>query len=151
MIARETDYMINDMAQRMSYQGINLEEYMKMTNTTVDMLRGQYKADAENRVKMQLVYDAVQKAENLEVTDADIETELEEIAKGGGKSVEEIKKTLNDDNMNYLKEVALTKKTTQFLKDNADIKVKEAKKKAPAKKAPAKKKTAAKKTEEDKK
>ncbi len=139
MIARETDYMINDMAQRMSYQGINLQDYMQMTNTTVDMLRGQYKADAENRVKMQLVYDAVKKAENMEVTDADIDRELEEIAQGGGKSVEEIKKTLNDDNINYLKEVALNKKITQFFMDNADIKVKETKKKAPAKKAPAKK------------
>jgi len=139
MIKREIDYMINDMSQRMSYQGINLDDYMKMTNTTVDMLREQYKADAENRVKMQLVFDAIQKAESLEVTDEDVERELEEIASGGGKSVEEVKKTLTDDNINYLKEVALTKKTTQFLKDNAEIKAKEAKKKAPAKKAPAKK------------
>ena len=139
MIKRETDYMINDMAQRMSYQGINLEQYMQITNTTVDMLREQYKAEAENRVKTQLVFDAIQKKENFEVTDEDIDRELAEIASGGGKSLEDIKKTLNEDNMNYLKEVALTKKTTKFLKDNAEIKTKETKEKAPAKKAPAKK------------
>ena len=139
MIRRETDYMINDMAQRMSYQGINMEQYMQLTNTTVDMLREQYKTDAENRVKTQLVFEAIQKKENFEVTDEDLERELEEIASGGSKSVEEVKKTLNEDNMKYLREVALSKKTVNFLKENAEIKVKEAKAKAPAKKAPAKK------------
>ncbi len=146
MIVRETDYMIKDMAQRMSYQGISLEDYLKMTSTTVDMLREQFKADAESRVKMQLVFEAVQKAEGFEVTDEDLDRELEEIASSGGKSVDEIKKTLNESNISYLKEMALSKKTVKLLKDNAEIKVKETKKKAPAKKAPVKKETA-KKTE----
>jgi trigger factor len=140
MITRETDYMINDMAQRMSYQGINLDDYMKITNTTMDMLREQYKSEAENRVKSQLVFEAIQKAEGLEVTDEDVDAELQEVA--GDKSIEEVKKTLNESNINYLKEVALTKKTTKFLKDNAEIKAKQAKKKAPAKKAASDKKEA---------
>lgn len=147
MIEREIDYMVKDMGRRMSYQGINMDDYMKMTNTDIKTIREQFKADAQNRVKTQMVFSAIQKAESFEVTDEDIDAELKTIAQGGGQSVEDLKKTLNDDNINYLNDMALTKKTSAFLKENAEIKVKEAKKKTPAKKKTTAKKASTKKTE----
>lgn len=142
MIEREIDYMVQDMQRRMSYQGINLEEYLRLTNTELSTLREQFKGDAQKRVKTGLVLEEIQKAENFDVTDEDIDNELEQIAKSGNQSVEEIKKTLTPDNINYLRESVMNKKTVAFLKDNATMKPKEAKKKAT-------KKTAAKEKKED--
>jgi trigger factor len=128
MIEREIDFMVNDMQRRMRYQGIDMEEYLRLTNTELSTLREQFKNDAEMRVKTGLVLEEIQKAENFDVTDEEIDNELEQIAKSGNQSVEDIKKTLTPDNISYLRESVLNKKTVQFLKDNAVLKVKTEKK-----------------------
>lgn len=150
MIEREIDNLLNDMQRRMSYQGIKMEDYLRMTNTDINTLREQFKNDAENKVKTQLMFDAIKKAENFEVTDTDIEAELEIIAKSSAKSIEEIKKTFNEDNMSYLKDTAMTKKTMKYIKDNATINVLPEKKKAPANKKTSAKSVPAKKASADK-
>ncbi|MCK5128699.1 MAG: trigger factor [Clostridiales bacterium] len=150
MIDREVDYMVEDMGRRMSYQGINMEDYLKMTNTDINALREQFKGDAAKRVKIQLMFDEIKKIEKFEVSDEEIDTELEAIVKaqGGAQKLEEIKKTLTPENVEYVKDSVKTKKIMSLVKENAEIKVVAVKKKAPAKKkALAKKKTPAKKAE----
>ncbi len=80
MINDETDQLVNDFANRLQQQGFSLQQFMQMTGQTIEQIREQMGKDAENKVKLRLVLDAIAKAENLEATEDDIEKEYQTIA-----------------------------------------------------------------------
>lgn len=147
MIEDEITSMLREMEMRMAYQGLRFEDYLKYTGQTMDQLREQYKGEATNRVKTQLVLEAVAKAESIEPTEEDIEATYADQAKRMNREVEEFKASLSDGQKAYLKETAGIKKTIDFLKANAVItekteeKAEEKAEEKPAKK-PRKKKAA---------
>jgi len=112
--------MLQDMEMRLSYTGMNLEKYLQMTNTSIDLLREQYKDSAYNRVKTQLVLEALVKAEAIVVTDEDREKEYEKMAEQYKMNVEDIKKTFgtNTEQMDYSIQV---QKTIDMLMNEAVI------------------------------
>ena len=59
MIETETDHMVQDINTRLSYQGMNIDQYLKMMNKTMDEFRAEYKEQAEIAVKSRLVLEAV--------------------------------------------------------------------------------------------
>ena len=59
MIEDETDMMLREMKLRMMYQGLRFEDYMKYTGQTEDQVKEMYRPEAKNRVKMQLVLEAM--------------------------------------------------------------------------------------------
>lgn len=127
----------------LQFQGLNEETFKARTRET-----------AENQIKVDLLIDAVAKAENLKPADAAIEEEYKQIAEANKVSLEKAKKAVSVDDVVYHmnKQLAL-----EFLKkNNGPVKaakkevVEEAPKKAPAKKAPAKKAPAKKATAEKK-
>ena len=143
MIDDQATYMVREMAMRMSYQGLKLEDYMKYTGQTVDGLKQMYKPEAEKRVRIELVIEAIRKAEKLEPTEEDIEKAIAEQAEQVGQEVETFKKNLTDEQKSYLKDNAAIRLVLDLLKK--DAKVEEKKAEEPAEKKPAKK-PAAKKT-----
>ncbi len=116
MIDREVENMLRDFSMRMMYQGISLEQFLQYTGQTMDDLRGERREDAEKRVKGQLVLEAVKKAEGIEASEADIEDVVVRYAEGSGKSAEEFKQGLTEQQMEYIKEDASTIATLNFLK-----------------------------------
>ena len=143
MIEDQADYMVREMAVRMSYQGIKMDDYLKYTGQTREGLAAMYKPEAEKRVKTELVIEAIRKAENLEPGEAEIEKAIEDQAKRSGMDVEEFKKNLTDEQKDYLKDNAAIQMVLDLLKKDATIL--EKKKEEPAEEKPAKK-AAAKKT-----
>ena len=152
MIDDQADYMVREMAMRMSYQGLKMEDYMKYTGQTMEGLKAMYKPEAEKRVKAELVIDAIRKAENIEPGEEDIEKAIADQAERSGMDVEAFRKNLTDEQKDYLKDNAAIQMVLDLLKKDAKIvekKAEEAEEK-PAKKAAAKKpaaKKAAKKEE----
>jgi trigger factor len=73
MIQDEAEYMLRDMAMRMSYQGFSMEDYMKYTNTTRESLLAMQKPEAKNRVMNELVLEAIRKEEKIEPTEEEID------------------------------------------------------------------------------
>lgn len=173
MIDRQIDYMLQDIAYRLSMQGMRLEDYCKYTGMTLDSLREQMRKDAETRVKGQIVLGEITKAEKIVATPEETEAKLAEYAEQLHKSVEEVKKDLHDGDMKYFEDQIVLDKTIAVIMDNVkEVKAKKPKKeasdtakeskaakkasdtaeeskpekKAPAKKAPAKKKAADKET-----
>ena len=150
MIDDEVTTMLREMEMRMAYQGLRFADYLKYTGQTEDQVREQYKGEATNRVKTQLVLEAIAKAEGIEATDEDHAAAIEDQAKRMGRPADEFKASLSEGQLDYLRETAAIKKTIDFLKANAAITEKKAEapeataaepkpaKKA-AKKAPAKK------------
>ena len=121
MIQDEITTMLREMEMRMMYQGIRFEDYLKYTGQTLDQVRENYKPEAANRVKTQLVLEAVAKAENIVPTDEDVDEAIAEQAKRVNRDVEEFKASLSEQQKEYLKETAGIKKVIDFLKANAVI------------------------------
>ena len=141
MITDQAEYLVRDMAMRMSYQGLRMEDYLKYTGQTVDGLKQMYRPEAEKRVKTELVIDAIRKAEKIEPTEEDVEKEIAEQAERMGQDVETFKKSLTDEQKEYLKDNAVIRLVLELLKKGAKVTEKKAEtaEEKPAKKAAAKK------------
>jgi trigger factor len=120
MIENEINSMLQDMDMRLRYSGMNLENYLQMSNTSMEDFRAQYKDDAYNRVKMQLVLEAITKAEGITVTDEDREKEYQKIAEQYKKDVEDIKKSFGASS-EYIDNGILVQKTIDMLMKEAVI------------------------------
>ncbi|MFQ3871721.1 trigger factor [Staphylococcus sp. Mo2-1] len=96
MINTELDRMVQEFGQRMQQQGLNLETYYQISGQDESQLREQMKDDAEERVKTNLTLTAIVDAEEIEVTEADIDKELEKMSGQFNMSVEDIKQTLGN-------------------------------------------------------
>ena len=117
--------MVREMEMRMMYQGIRLQDYLQYTGQDEAQLRYGYKTEAKNRVKTQLVLEALAKAENIVASEEDVEATFADQAARMGREVEEFKKSLSEGQVEYLKETATIKKTIDFIKENAKITVAE--------------------------
>jgi len=119
MTDRQVNYMLQDIAYRLSMSGISLEDYCKFTGTDLNALRESYKAEAENRVKMQLVIEAIGKAESIACTEEELEAEVASFAEQNGMTVEDFKKQLKEDDYDYLRDRKAAEKTVAVIVDNA--------------------------------
>ena len=129
MVNDEIDRMINDFQQQLAYSGMRLDDYFKYTGQGMPELREQIKPDAEKSVKTRIVLMGIVGQENLDVTDEEMEEELELMAKQYGTDVAQIKSMIGVDNLGYFKKDMQVKKAIDLVYDNA----KQTKKKASAK------------------
>ena len=121
MIEMEIDNMIKDIEQRLSYQGLKLEQYLQMMGKTMEDIRKEYEPQAIEGIKSRLALEAVIKAEKIEATDKEIEEKIKEMAKNYGK--ENDKEFLNNENVkNYIKQGIESEKAIDFLVKNAKVK-----------------------------
>ena len=120
MVETEIDNMLKDIETRLSYQGLNLKQYLQMTGKNEESMRAEYKEQAEKSVRTRLVLEAIVKAEKLEATDKEIVEKVEEMAINYGKKAEELKD--NAHLINYIKENMKIEKAIRFVVDNAKVK-----------------------------
>lgn len=122
MIDAQVEDYIKDFEYRLSYQGLNLDGYLKYANTTLDELKKSRRDDAKRTVKTRLVLEKIITDEKIKVTDKDLEEKFNENAKDGKKkSIEEIKKTLGQEQLNYFENSLLLNKLMSFLKKNNNL------------------------------
>ena len=120
MIESEIDAMENDMKQRLQYQGLTLDNYLKMVGKTEQEFRKDYEEQAKQAVKSRLVIEAVVKAEKIEADEKDIKEKMEEMAKNYGKEAKDLEN--NEALKNYIKGSLETEKAIEFLVKNAKMK-----------------------------
>ncbi|MGW7976064.1 trigger factor [Staphylococcus xylosus] len=119
MINTELDRMVQEFGQRMQQQGLNLETYFQISGQDESQLREQMKDDAEERVKTNLTLTAIADAEEVEVSDDDIDKELEKMSGQFNISVEDIKQTLG--NTDIVKNDVRIQKVIDLLVDEAKL------------------------------
>ena len=119
MIEAEIDNTIRDFEQRLSYQGLNFEQYLKMLGKTEEEMRKEYEPQAIEAIKSRLVLEAIIKAEKIKATQKEIDAKMKEMAESYGKKVEELKE--NENLAKYLKEGIETEKAIEFIVENAKI------------------------------
>ncbi|MEX2104967.1 MAG: trigger factor, partial [Bacilli bacterium] len=91
MIDNEIDQMKEDFIGRLEQQGMNLDLYFQFTGSDESALREQFLSDAETRVRTNLVLEAIADKEAVEVTDEEVDAELNRLAELYSRSVEEIR------------------------------------------------------------
>ena len=121
MIDSEVEYLIDEMRYQMMAQGIELEQYLKYFGMTMDSLKASRRKEAENRVRTNLVMEAIRKAENVEPTEEDIEEATKEQAEAMGEDLEDFKNRLTDGQKEYLKDSAATRMVLNLIKADAKI------------------------------
>ena len=117
MVESEVDRMLQEFEQRLSMQGMNLDLYFQFSGQDEAALKGQMKEDAEKRVRVNLVLEAIVEAEKIEASEEEIEAEIGKMAEMYKMSVEDIKKALGGSDA--LKSDITFRKAIDFLVDNS--------------------------------
>ena len=120
MIESEIDNMMKEFEARISYQGLNLDQYLHMMNKTEEDLRKGYEEQAQNSVKSRLVLEAIVDDAKIEITDEELSEKIKEMATNYGKKEEELMQ--NENLKDYLEKNMKIEKAIKFIVDNAKIK-----------------------------
>ena len=121
MIETETENMLKDMEQRLSYQGLKLEQYFQMMGKTEEEVKKEYEPQAIEAIKSRLALEAVIKAEKIEATEKEVKDKIKEMAKNYGKENDE-EFAKNENVRNYIKQGIESEKAIEFLVKNAKVK-----------------------------
>ncbi len=117
MIDNEVERMVNELDQQLRAQGLNLDLYQQLTGQKLDDMKETMRDDAEKRVRASLTIEAIAEAENIEVTEEEIDEELNKMAEMYNMSVEKIKEILGS--TDSVKNDLRFNKAVQLLVDNA--------------------------------
>ncbi len=120
MIEKQIDYIVRETEYQLSYmyRGLKFEDYLKYTGMTMEDFRKQNEARATSDVKTRLVFEAIIKAENIDVTDAQVDEQVAKMAEGAKKTVEEYKNDMDPRQLDYIKNDILMTNLIDFLKEN---------------------------------
>jgi len=103
MIETQAEQMAEDFAQRIRYQGLSMEQYFQYTGMDYQKLLESLKPQALKRIQTRLVLEAIVKAENIEVTDEELNKELTEMASVYKMELDKVKELLGDKGIENVK------------------------------------------------
>ncbi|MGN0411872.1 MAG: trigger factor [Lachnospiraceae bacterium] len=132
MLATEQKRIFDDFAQRVSMQGMQIEQYLQFTGQTKAGMIEQLKPQAEQRIKSRLCMEAVAAAENLVASEEDYEKECQTMADVYQLEIEKVKEMLDENAKKSIMKDLAVQKAVDFIVENAKVK-KATKKKAAAK------------------
>lgn len=120
MVEAEIDHMLKDFEARMSYQGINLEMYLKIMNKTEADIRNEMKEQAQISVKTNLVLEAIVKAEAIQIDEETVTAKIKEMATQYGRKEEDMLSNMGI--RDYVENSLKTEKAIDRIMENAKIK-----------------------------
>lgn len=118
MLETQCENMINEFAQRIAQSGLSMEQYMQFSGLTLDKLKEQVRPEAETRIKSSLVLEQIAKEENIEVTDADIDAEVEKMAAAYGMEADKLKEYMGDAEKESMKRDLAVTKAVDLIMEN---------------------------------
>ena len=117
MIETETQNMLREVEQNISQQGLNMELFQQLTGKTTDDMKAEMRVQAEERVKFNLILSKIVKAENIEVSEDELNDEIKAIAEYYGREVDEVKQIF-EGQLGQIENDLATRKAIQLIKDN---------------------------------
>lgn len=118
MIETQCENMVNDFAQRIAQSGLSMEQYMQFSGLTIEKLKEQVRPEAVTRIKSSLVLEQIAKEENIEVTDADIDAEVEKMAASYGMEADKLKEYMGDAEKESMKRDISVTKAVDLIMEN---------------------------------
>ncbi len=118
MIETQTRSMVDDFANRISQQGLSMEQYLQFTGMDVEKMMEQMKPEALKRIQSSLVLETIAKEENIEVSDEELEEELNKMAGMYGMEVEKLKEFMGDAEKESMKKDMAIQKAVDLIMEN---------------------------------
>lgn len=145
MFENRLEQLTEDFAYRLQSQGLNLETYLKYTNSNIDEFKKSFRPQAESQVKFRLALEKIAALENITPSEEELEAEYAKLAESYGVEADKVKSVIPAEEIS--KDLAVGK-AIDLVKENAVITEVEEKTEEEAEKKPAAKKKTAKKAEE---
>ena len=121
MIEAQLDNMMMELNYQLQYQGLQLKQLLEMTGRTIEELKAERREEATKLVKSSLILEAIAKAENVEVSEEEIEAELAKMAQMYNMEVEKIKSAMRPADLEDIKGQLTIRKTIDLLVDNSKL------------------------------
>lgn len=115
MIVSRAEQMVDEFARRLQSQGLNMEMYMQYTGQTYEQMVEQRKPEAESSSRIRLMLEAVAKAENIEVSEDEVEAEIAKNAENFGMEVEALKNYYGEEGIAMIKSDLAVQKAIDLL------------------------------------
>ena len=121
MLETQIDRMVDEFRQRISYQGLTFEQYLQYSGQNMDALRESLRPDAEKRIQGSLVLEAIADAEGIEVTDEDLQKELERMAAMYQMEPDQLSTYMQEEEKENIRENLAVQKAVDFILEHAEI------------------------------
>ena len=118
MFENKIDEMVRDFEMRLSQQGLNMEMYLMYTNMDMASFRKTFEAQAQNQVKVRLALEKIAELENVEITDAQVDEEINKIAEQYNLTADKVKAIVSPKAIKADLRVA---EASKIVKDSAKI------------------------------
>jgi len=122
MIEAQIDRLVSDFAQRLQYQGMDINTYMQYLGTDMEQLRANFKDQAVVQLNGSLVVEAVMKDAGIEVGPEELELNLVDMAKKYNMELDKLKELISEAEMENIKKDMAMNKTVEMIVNNAVIK-----------------------------
>ena len=119
MVDREVQYMMQSFGYQLAASGLKMDDYFKYMGTDREKMEAMYRPDAKQRVKTELVIEAIRKAENVIASDAEIDAAIEKYAQQNGMPLDQLKENLRDDDKAYFADQVSANKIIDLLVETA--------------------------------
>ena len=121
MVETQIDNMLMELNYQLQYQGLQLEQLLQMTGRTIQELRNEKREEATKLVKSSLILEAIAKAENVEVSEEEVNAEVEKMAKMYNMEADKIKSMMKATDLEDIKGQLKIRKTIDLLVDSAKL------------------------------
>ncbi|SES03413.1 trigger factor [Lachnobacterium bovis] len=118
MIDTQCETMVEEFAQRIQQSGLSMDQYLQFSGMTLDKLKEQVRPEAVSRIQGSLVLEQIAKEENIEVSDDDINAEIEKTAKMYNMEADKLKEYMSDDDKNSMSNQIKIQKAVELVMDN---------------------------------
>lgn len=119
MIETQQRQMVDEFAQRITMQGLSMEQYFQFTGTNYQQMIENVKPQAEKRIQSRLVLEAIAAAENIEVSDEEFDKEIETMAEVYQMDASKVKEMLGEKEMKNIRQDLAVRKAAEFVAENA--------------------------------
>lgn len=119
MVETQQRQMVDEFAQRITMQGLSMEQYFQFTGTNYQQMLENVKPQAEKRIQSRLVLEAIAEAEKIEVSDEEFEKEIETMAEVYQMEASKVKEMLGDKEIKNIRQDLAVKKAAEFVVENA--------------------------------
>ncbi len=118
MIDTQCETMIEEFAQRIAQSGLSMDQYLQFSGLTVDGLKEQVRPEALSRIQASLVLEQIAKDENIEVSDDDVNAEIEKMAASYGMEADKLKEYMGDAEKESMKKDLEINKAVELVMSN---------------------------------
>lgn len=115
MIDTTKEQMLNEFAQQISYQGLSIEQYFQFSGMTKEKFLETATPEAERRIKSRLVLEAIAKAEDIQVSDEELNNELKKMAEMYQMDLDQLTDLVGDSEKEAIKQDVAVQKAVDLV------------------------------------